>query len=47
MVEIKTVLAMLCANFEVAKPSVPLPVRELFAFAMMPEGLRVRFNRKG
>ena len=45
MVEIKTVLAMLCANFEVTKPSVPLPVKEVFAFTMMPEGLRVRFRK--
>lgn len=44
MVEIKTVMAMLCANFEVLKPANPLPVHEVFAFTMMPEGLRVRFR---
>ena len=45
MVEIKTVMAMLCAAFEVAKPEPPSPVREVFSFTMMPENLFVRFHR--
>ena len=45
MVEIKAVMAMLCAAFEVAKTEHPEPVRELFSFTMMPENLFVRFGR--
>src|ERR1035441_3647538 len=45
MVEIKTVMAMLCAAFEVAKPKPPSSVREVFSFTMMPENLFVRFHR--
>jgi cytochrome P450 len=45
MVEIKSVMAMLCAAFEVAKTEHPEPVRELFSFTMMPENLFVRFKR--
>ena len=45
MVEIKTVMAMLCAGFEVSKTEQPQPVGEIFSFTMMPENLFVRFNR--
>jgi cytochrome P450 len=45
MVEIKTVMAMLCAAFEVTKTEHPETVREVFSFTMMPENLFVRFNR--
>ncbi len=48
LLEIKTVMAMLCCNFELSKPapsaSAP-PVEELFSFTMMPRNLRVRFHR--
>lgn len=44
LAEIKTVMAMVCANFEIEKAKNPQPVSELFSFAMMPQGLRVRFK---
>jgi cytochrome P450 len=46
MVEIKTVMAMLCAGFEVAKTEPPQPVGEIFSFTMMPKNLFVRFKRR-
>jgi cytochrome P450 len=46
MVEIKTVMAMLCAGFEVSKTESPQSVGELFSFTMMPENLFVRFKRR-
>jgi cytochrome P450 len=46
MVEIKTVMAMLCAGFAVSKTESPQPVREIFSFTMMPENLFVRFKRR-
>ena len=45
MVEIKTVMAMLCAGFEVSKTDSPNRSREIFSFTMMPENLFVRFKR--
>ena len=45
MVEIKTVMAMLCAGFEIGRMDHPEPVREVFSFTMMPENLFVRFKR--
>ena len=46
MVEIKTVMAMLCAAFEVSKTDHPQPVKEIFSITMMPENLFVRFHRR-
>ncbi len=46
MVEIKTVMAMLCAAFEVSKSEANGPVREIFSFTMMPQNLFVRFQRR-
>ena len=46
MVEIKTVMAMLCANFEVLKTEKPQAVEELFSFTMMPQNLFVRLKRR-
>jgi cytochrome P450 len=46
MVEIKTVMAMLCAGFEVSKTEQPQLVKEMFSFTMMPENLFVRFKRR-
>jgi cytochrome P450 len=45
MVEIKTVMAMLCALFNVVKVESATPVTELFSFTMMPENLLVRFQK--
>ena len=44
MVEIKTVMAMLCAAFEVSKAETAGPVGESFSFTMMPQNLFVRFK---
>jgi cytochrome P450 len=46
MVEIKTVMAMLCAGFELTKTKHPQPVGEIFSFTMMPQNLLVRFKRR-
>ena len=46
MVEIKTVMAMLCAAFEVSKTDHAQPVKEIFSVTMMPENLFVRFHRR-
>ena len=44
LVEIKTVMAMLCSTFEISKPSHSGPVTEIFSFTMMPENLSVLFH---
>jgi len=44
LVEIKTVMAMLCQSFDVVRGESPGPVREVFSFTMMPENLRVCFR---
>jgi cytochrome P450 len=44
LVEIKTVMAMLCSSFEVLKPEKSHPVTELFSFTMMPQNLSVQMN---
>jgi cytochrome P450 len=46
MVEIKTVMAMLCASFELTKTEPAEPVRELFSFTMMPENLFVQLKQR-
>lgn len=46
MVEIKTVMAMFCASFEITKTQPAEPVRELFSFTMMPENLFVKLRRR-
>jgi len=46
MVEIKAVMAMLCATFDISKTDRAQPVGEIFSFTMMPENLFVRFNRR-
>ena len=46
MVEIKTVMAMLCASFEVAKPKPTQAVREVFSFTMMPQNLFLQFTSR-
>ena len=46
MMEIKTVMAMLCTAFEVSKGDQASPVNEIFAVAMMPESLSVRLRRR-
>jgi cytochrome P450 len=46
MMEIKTVMAMLCTVFEVSKADQASPVNEIFAVAMMPENLFVRLHQR-
>jgi len=46
MLEIKMVMAMLCAAFEVAKAEPTQSVEEIFSFTMMPQNLFVRFKRR-
>ena len=46
MMEIKTVMAMLCTGFEVSKADSASRVSEIFAFTMMPENLFVRLHRR-
>jgi cytochrome P450 len=42
--EIKAVMAMLCRNFTITKPVDAPPVREHFAFTMMPTPLRLQMR---
>ncbi|MGE3541367.1 MAG: cytochrome P450 [Candidatus Tectimicrobiota bacterium] len=44
--EIHAVMAMLCRNFTVTKPSKAPPVREHFAFTMMPQPLRLHLHTR-
>ena len=46
MMEIKTVMAMLCVAFDVSKTDHAHPVKEIFSITMMPENLFVRFHRR-
>ena len=46
MLEIRTVLAMLCRNFEVTLADSARPVEELLAFTMMPRNLKVRLTQR-
>ena len=45
MLEIKAVMAMVCAGFDIVKPSDAPSVREVFAFTMAPQDLFLRFQR--
>jgi cytochrome P450 len=42
--EITAVMAMLCRNFTVTKPADAPPVREHFAFTLMPTPLRLQLR---
>jgi cytochrome P450 len=44
LLEMKTVLAMLCKNFEIVRHGATEDVAELFGFTMSPKGLRVRLT---
>lgn len=46
LLEIRTVLAMLCRNFEVTLADSARPVEELLAFTMMPRNLQVRLRKR-
>jgi cytochrome P450/nitrite reductase/ring-hydroxylating ferredoxin subunit len=46
LLEMKLVLAMLYKNFEVVRVGESADVRELFAFTMGPQGLRVQLRRR-
>jgi cytochrome P450/nitrite reductase/ring-hydroxylating ferredoxin subunit len=47
LVEMKTLLAMLCKNFDVVRDGAADDVREVFGFTMSPAGLRVRLTARG
>ena len=46
LLEMRTVLAMLCRNFEVSLADSTRPVEELLAFTMMPKNLQVRLTKR-
>ena len=46
LLQIRTVLAMLCRNFDVALADPKRPVEERLAFTMMPAGMAVRMRRR-
>jgi cytochrome P450 len=46
ILEIKTVMAMLCTAFEVSTAGHASPVNEIFAVTMMPQNVFVRFHRR-
>ena len=46
LLEIKAAMAMICRNFHVTFVGDPKHVREIFAFAMMPQGLTMRFTAR-
>lgn len=46
LLEIRTVLAMLCRNFEVTLADSARPVEERLAFTMMPRNLQVRLRKR-
>lgn len=46
LLEIKTAMAMICHHFEVTLVGDPKDAREIFAFAMMPSGLQMRFQAR-
>jgi cytochrome P450/nitrite reductase/ring-hydroxylating ferredoxin subunit len=47
LIELKVVLALLYARFDVERVGAAADVREQFNFTMMPDGLRVRLRRRG
>lgn len=46
LLEIKAAMAMICRNFDVTFVGDPEQVSEVFAFAMMPQGLTMRFTAR-
>ncbi|NOU20178.1 MAG: cytochrome P450 [Methyloglobulus sp.] len=46
MLEIKMAMAMVCKNFSVSRVDVGHPVQEVFSFTMMPDKLRVKFEKR-
>jgi cytochrome P450 len=46
LLEIKAVIVMLCRNFAIAKSFTTQPVKEYFAFTMMPTNLLINFYRR-
>lgn len=46
LLEMRTVLAMLCRNFDVSLADSTRPVEELLAFTMMPKNLQVRLTKR-
>ncbi len=46
LLEIKSIMAMLCRNFSIAKAAHAQPVGEQFAFVMMPTNVVVNFRTR-
>jgi cytochrome P450 len=46
MLEIKMAMAMVCKNFSVTRVDTGQPVQEVFSFTMMPDKLRVKFEKR-
>ena len=46
LLEIKTVMAMLCKNFSVIRAETERPVNEVFSFTMMPDKLMLKFETR-
>lgn len=46
MLEIKMAMAMVCKNFSVSRVDAEHPVQEVFSFTMMPDNLKVKFEKR-
>jgi cytochrome P450 len=46
MLEIKMAIAMVCKNFSVTRVDAEQPVQEVFSFTMMPDKLKVKFEKR-
>jgi cytochrome P450 len=46
MLKIKMAIAMVCKNFSVTRVETGRPVEEVFAFTMMPDNLKVKFEKR-
>jgi cytochrome P450 len=46
MLEIKMAMAMVCKNFSVSRVDAGQPVQEVFSFTMMPDNLKVKFEKR-
>jgi cytochrome P450 len=46
MLEMKMAMAMVCKNFSVSRVEAGQPVQEIFSFTMMPDNLKVKFEKR-
>jgi cytochrome P450 len=46
MIEIKSILSMVCKNFHVTMETDPREVKEVLAFTMMPTGFKIRLKKR-